>query len=414
MAQVKPFKGVRPPRELVERVSARPYDVLSSDEARSEAEGNVMSLYHITRPEINLPSGTDEHDPQVYSEASRQYKLFKEAGWLRQDPQPYYYIYAQTWRDKTQYGIVVAASVEDYNNGVILRHEQTRRDKEDDRMRHIESCSAQVGPAFLAYLPNDGIRAVIERITTSEKAEYDFVSSDDIRHRMWLVGDPRSILEITLFFEKMPHLYIADGHHRSAAASRVAAERKANNPRHTGDEEYNSFLAVCFSADELTILDYNRVIKDLNGLTPHQVVERLHESFIVHDKGQDMYCPSHIHEFAMYIHGHWYALTPKEGTFDENDPIKRLDVSISSELILDKIFGIRDLRDSKRIDFVGGIRGLLDLKRRVDNGEAACALALYPTTMQQIIDVADSGNIMPPKATWFEPKLRSGIVIHEI
>ena len=280
-------------------------------------------------------------------------------------------------------------------------------------MRHIESCNAQVGPAFLAYPPNDGLRAVIER-ETAGTPEYDFTGTDDIRHCMWVVNDLRSILEITLFFEKMPHLYIADGHHRSAAAARVAAKRKAENPDHKEEEEYNSFLAVCFSSDELTVLDYNRVIKDLNGLTPHGLIEALHKDFIVHDKGTEIYRPASLHEFSLYLHEHWYSLTPREGLVDESDPIRRLDVSISSELILDKIFGIRDLRDSKRIDFVGGIRGLADLKRRVDKGEAACALALYPTTMQQIFDVADSGNIMPPKATWFEPKLRSGIVIHEL
>lgn len=413
MAHVKPFHGVRPPKELVEKVSALPYDVLSSEEARKSAEGNAMSLFHITRPEINFPSGTDEHDERVYGEAARQYHLFKEAGWLKRDTNACYYVYAETWRGKTQHGLVVAASTEDYDNGIIVRHELTRREKEDDRMRHVKACNANIGPAFLAYTPNSKLKAVIKRIT-EEKAEYDFTTGDGIRHRMWIVNDPRSILEITLFFQQMPHLYIADGHHRTAAAARVAKEKRAANPTHTGQEEYNYFLAVCFSEDELTVLPYNRIIKDLNGMTARQFIDCLKEYFTIHEVDIENAEPVASHNFALYINGHWLNLQTRKEYINDEDPIGCLDVSISSNLILDQILGIKDLRNSKRVDFIGGIRGLQDLKRRVDEGEAVAALALYPTTMQQIFKVADTGNIMPPKATWFEPKLRSGIVIHEL
>ncbi len=413
MATVKPFRGVRPQKELVERICARPYDVLSSEEARKEAEGNAMSLYHVTRPEINFEPGTSEHDERVYAEATRQYNMFKQAGWLRTDPTPSYYIYAQTWRGKTQHGIVVAASAEDYRNGIILRHELTRRDKEEDRMRHVECCNANLGPAFLAYPDNPQMAAIIARIIQA-KPENDFTTSDDIRHQLWVVNDPVAVLEITLRFKSIPHLYIADGHHRTAAAARVAEKRAQENPNHTGDEEYNYFLAVCFPANELTILDYNRIIKDLNGLTKHQFIESLKKDFAVTDMGTNVHKPEQPHEFSLYIDEHWYRLRTKPEHIQEDDPIRSLDVSISSDLILDKILSITNLRDSQRVDFIGGIRGLLDLKHRVDKGEAVCALALYPTTMQQIFRVADTGNIMPPKATWFEPKLRSGVVIHEI
>ena len=414
MATVKPFKGIRPPRELVEKVESRPYDVLDSEEARQEAGDNEMSLYHIIKPEIDFPVGTSEYDPKVYDKAAENFQKFQEKGWLVQDDKEQYYIYAQTMGDKTQYGLVVGAYVDDYLNGVIKKHELTRRDKEEDRMKHVRINNANIEPVFFAYPDNECLDTLIMKYAAT-RPEYDFIAPvDGFRHQLWVVSDDKDIETITQEFAKMPALYIADGHHRSAAAALVGAEKQKQNPSHRGDEEYNYFMAVCFQASQLTILDYNRVVKDLNGLSSEEFLKALEENFIVCDKGPDIYKPAQLHEFSLYLDSHWYSLTAKEGTYDDNDPIGVLDVDISSRLILDRIFGIKDLRSDKRIDFVGGLRGLGELKRRVDSGEMRVALALYPVTMRQIMQIADSGKIMPPKATWFEPKLRSGLVIHKL
>lgn len=414
MAIIKPFKGVRPPKNLVEQVCSRPYDVLSSEEAREEAKGNEKSLYHIIRPEIDFPAGTDEHDPKVYDKAAENFKMFQDKGWLIQDNKECYYVYAQTMNGKTQYGLVVGAYVKDYLNGVIKKHELTRRDKEEDRMKHVRVNDANIEPVFFAYPDNDEIDAIVAKYT-AKTPEYDFVAEfDGFGHQVWIIDEEKDIARITELFKAMPALYIADGHHRSAAAALVGAEKAKNNPSHRGDEEYNYFMAVCFPANQLTIIDYNRVVKDLNGLSEEQFLEKLKENFIVEKKGKDIYKPSKLHNFSLYMGGEWYSLTAKEGTYNDNDPIGVLDVTISSDLILHDILGIEDLRSSKRIDFVGGIRGLGELKKRVDSGEMKIALALYPVTMKQIIDIADSGNIMPPKTTWFEPKLRSGLIIHKL
>lgn len=415
MATIRPFKGLRPPRELVERVASRPYDVLNSDEARREAEGNEMSLYHIIRPEIDFPTGTDEHDERVYRKAAENFQLWQDRGWLVQDSAPHYYIYAQTMNGHTQYGLVVGAYVPNYLNGVIKKHELTRRDKEEDRMKHVRVCNANIEPVFFAYPDNAVLDALVTRYT-SRPPEYDFIApGDGFGHTFWIVDDEADIETITAEFAKMPALYIADGHHRSAAAALVGAEKAKNNPHHRGDEEYNYFMAVCFPAGQLTIIDYNRVVRDLNGLTPSQFLQALERNFTVEDRGTaEPYRPTALHNFALYLDGHWYSLTARPGTYDDQDPIGVLDVTISSRLILDEVLGIRDLRSDKRIDFVGGIRGLDELKRRVDSGEMALALALYPVSMKQLMDIADTGNIMPPKTTWFEPKLRSGLVIHKL
>ena len=414
MATVKPFKGIRPPRELVEKVESRPYDVLDSEEARQEAGDNEMSLYHIIKPEIDFPVGTSEYDPKVYDKAAENFQKFQEKGWLVQDDKEQYYIYAQTMGDKTQYGLVVGAYVDDYLNGVIKKHELTRRDKEEDRMKHLRINNANIEPVFFAYPDNECLDTLIMKYAAT-RPEYDFIAPvDGFRHQLWVVSNDKDIETITQEFAKMPALYIADGHHRSAAAALVGAEKQKQNPSHRGDEEYNYFMAVCFQASQLTILDYNRVVKDLNGLSSEEFLKALEENFIVCDKGTDIYKPAQLHEFSLYLDSHWYSLTAKEGTYDDNDPIGVLDVDISSRLILDRIFGIKDLRSDKRIDFVGGLRGLGELKRRVDSGEMRVALALYPVTMRQIMQIADSGKIMPPKATWFEPKLRSGLVIHKL
>lgn len=414
MATVKPFKGIRPPKDLVEKVESRPYDVLDSEEARGEAGDNEMSLYHIIKPEIDFPEGTSEYDPRVYEKAAENFRKFRENGWLVQDDKEHYYIYAQTMNGKTQYGLVVGAYVNDYMTGVIKKHELTRRDKEEDRMKHVRVNNANIEPVFFAYPDNEVLDALIGRYA-STAPEYDFVAPvDGFRHQLWIVADETDIKTITEEFGKMPSLYIADGHHRSAAAALVGAEKQKQNPNHKGDEEYNYFMAVCFQASQLTILDYNRVVKDLNGLTPEQFLEALKKNFNVEDKGTEIYKPAQLHEFSLYLDGHWYSLVAKDGTYDNTNPIGILDVDISSRLILDEILGIKDLRSDKRIDFVGGLRGLCELKRRVDNGEMRIALALYPVSMKQIMDIADSGNIMPPKATWFEPKLRSGLIIHEL
>ncbi len=414
MALVKPFRGIRPPQDLVEKVASRPYDVLSSEEARKEAGDNEMSLYHIIKPEINFEPGTSEYDPRVYTSAAEHFKEFLDKHWLVQDEKEHYYIYAQTMNGKTQYGLVVAASVDDYLTGVIKKHELTRRDKEEDRMKHVRVCNANMEPVFFAYPDDDVLTALLQRYAAT-KPVYDFVAPDDgFRHQFWIINDQNDIAIITAEFAKMPHLYIADGHHRSAAAALVGAEKAKQNPNHTGNEEYNYFMAVCFPASQLTILDYNRVVKDLNGLMPEEFLKKLSEDFEVEDKGEAIYKPQHIHEFSLYLDKHWYSLVAKPQAYDDNDPIKSLDVDISSRLILDKLMGIKDLRSDKRIDFVGGLRGLEELKRRVDSGEMRWALALYPVSMKQIMNIADTGNIMPPKATWFEPKLRSGLVIHRL
>ena len=414
MATIKPFRGIRPPKELVEKVESRPYDVLNSEEARAEAGDNEMSLYHIIKPEIDFPVGTSEYDACVYEKAAANFKKFKDNGWLVQDDKDHYYIYAQTMNGKTQYGLVVGAWVNDYMEGRIKKHELTRRDKEEDRMKHVRVNNANIEPVFFAYPDNATLNELIMRYAATNP-EYDFIAPiDGFRHRFWIISDDADMKVITEENAKMPSLYIADGHHRSAAAALVGAEKQKNNPNHTGDEEYNYFMAVCFQASQLTILDYNRVVKDLNGLSSQQFIDALKQNFDVEDKGEDIYKPTSLHNFSLYLDGKWYSLTAKEGTYDNTDPIGVLDVDISSRLILDNILGIKDLRSDKRIDFVGGLRGLEELKRRVDSGEMRMALALYPVTMQQIMDIADSGKIMPPKATWFEPKLRSGLIIHSL
>ena len=414
MAIIKPFKGIRPPKGIVEKVESRPYDVLNSEEARQEAGDNEMSLYHIIKPEIDFEPGTSEYDPRVYQRAADNFKKFIDKGWLVQDTQECYYIYAQTMNGKTQYGLVVGAFVGDYLNGVIKKHELTRRDKEEDRMKHVRVCDANIEPVFFAYPDNSVLNGLIERYV-SIVPEYDFIApGDGFRHQFWIISDQKDINTITQTFVEMPALYIADGHHRSAAAALVGAEKAKNDAQHKGNEEYNYFMAVCFQASQLTILDYNRVVKDLNGLSADAFLEQLSKNFIVEKKGTDIYKPNRLHNFSLYLEGDWYSLTAKEGVFDDTDPIGVLDVDISSRLILDEILGIKDLRSDKRIDFVGGIRGLSELQARVDSGEMKMALALYPVSMKQIMDIADSGNIMPPKATWFEPKLRSGLVIHSL
>lgn len=412
--KIKPFRGIRPPQNLVELVSSRPYDVLNSEEACSEALGNEKSLYHIIKPEINFAPGTDEHDECVYQAAIEQFTLFKEKKWLVQDAEEKYYVYAQTMDGRTQYGLVVGAWVDDYMEGRIKKHELTRRDKEEDRMKHVRCLNANMEPVFFAYPHRDDLDAIIASVCQNTP-EYDYVAAPEgFRHTFWVINDYELIERITDIFAQIPAMYIADGHHRSAAAALVGAEKKRLNPNHVGDEEYNYFLAVCFPDNQLNIIDYNRVVKDLNGLSEAEFLEALRTDFNVQAMGTEIYKPNALHNFSLYLGGQWYSLTAKEGRYNDNDPIEVLDVTISSNLILDKILGIKDLRSSKRIDFVGGIRGLGELKQRVDNGEMKMALALYPVTMQQIIDIADSGNIMPPKTTWFEPKLRSGLVIHSL
>ena len=414
MAKVKPFKGLRPPKQLIEVVASRPYDVLSSEEARVEAEGNEKSLYHIIKPEIDFAPGTDEHAPEVYEKAVENFHAFQEKGWLVQDEKENYYVYAQTMNGRTQYGLVVAANVEDYLSGVIKKHELTRRDKEEDRMKHVRNSNANIEPVFFSYPDNEELDGIVARVAREKAPEYDFVAPDGFGHHFWVIDNEADIKRITELFAAIPYLYIADGHHRTAAAALVGAEKAKNNPNHRGDEEYNYFLAVCFPASHLKIIDYNRVVKDLNGLTSEEFLAKVAEIFIVEEKGTEIYTPATLHNFALYLDGKWYSLTAREGTYDDNDPIGVLDVTISSNLILRDILGLHDLRSDKRIDFVGGIRGLGELSDRVDSGEMRVALALYPVSMQQLIDIADTGNIMPPKTTWFEPKLRSGLVIHKL
>ena len=413
MAKVKPFKGLRPPRHLVEEVVSRPYDVLNSNEARIEAEGNEKSLYHIIKPEIDFEVGFDEHDPAVYEKAVENFKKFQENGWLVEDEKEKYYIYAQTMDGRTQYGFVVGAWVNDYTEGRIKKHELTRKDKEEDRMKHVRVNNANIEPVFFAFPDNEALEEIILKVTAAEP-EYDFTAPDGFGHKLWEIDDDELIKTITEEFSKIPNLYIADGHHRSAAAALVGVEKANMNPAHTGDEEYNYFMAVAFPASHLRIIDYNRVVKDLNGLSNEEFLEKLAQNFDVKKVGEEIYSPKALHNFSMYLDGNWYSLTAKPGTYDDSDPIGVLDVTVSSDLILRDILGITDLRTDKRIDFVGGIRGLGELKRRVDSGEMKVAFALFPVTMKQLMDIADSGNIMPPKTTWFEPKLRSGLVIHKL
>ena len=410
---VKPFRGVRPPKAFVKEVASRPYDVLNSEEARAEAAGNEKSLYRIIKPEIDFPAGKDEHEEDVYLKAAENFRMFQDKGWLLQDEREYYYVYAQTMNGKTQYGLVVGASVADYLSGRIKKHELTRRDKEEDRMKHVRVNDANIEPVFFAYPENKEINVIVAEVSAGTP-EYDFVSVDGVGHHFWLITREEDIHRITSLFAEMPAMYIADGHHRSAAAALVGAEKARNNPHHRGDEEYNFFMAVCFPDSQLTIIDYNRVVKDLNGLTPTEFIQKLEKNFIVEPTGTEIQRPKNLHNFSVYIDGRSFSVTAKPGTYDDNDPIGQLDVTITSNLILDEILGISDLRSDKRIDFVGGIRGLGELKQRVDSGEMALALALYPVSMKQLMDIADTGHIMPPKTTWFEPKLRSGLVIHQL
>lgn len=416
MAIVKAFKGLRPPVEIVEKLASRPYDVLNSEEAREEAKGNQYSLLHVTKAEIDLPVGIDEHGKEVYDKVVENFNNFKKQGWLKQDAEPKLYIYAQTMDGRTQYGIVGATHIDDYFNNNIKKHELTRKDKEDDRMIHVNITNANVEPVFFAYPAHKEIDSIVEKIVKNNKPIYDFVAEHDgFGHHFWVIEDKATIKRVEEIFEnEIPALYVADGHHRTAAAARVGQERKAKNPNHNGTEEYNYFMAVIFPDNQLKIIDYNRVVKDLNGLSKDEFIAKLEESFTVTKEGKEIYKPGKLHEFSMYIDSEWYKLTAKPGTYNDNDPIGVLDVTILSNLVLDKVLGISDLRTSKRIDFVGGIRGLGELKRRVDSGEMAVAFALYPVSMKQLIDIADTGNIMPPKTTWFEPKLRSGLVVHDL
>lgn len=415
MSILKAFKGLRPPVEIVEKVASRPYDVLNSTEAREEAKGNPQSLLRITKAEIDLPEGIDEHSEQVYNKVVENFKEFQDKGWLLQDEKEKLYIYAQTMDGRTQYGIVGCAHIDDYFNNHIKKHELTRKDKEEDRMIHVRITNANVEPVFFSYPANKRIDEIVDKIVKEQKPVYNFVTDDGFGHHFWTIDAGNTIDEIIDVFDKeIPSLYVADGHHRTAAAALVGKEKKANNPHHTGKEEYNYFMAVVFPDNQLKIIDYNRVVKDLNGLGKNELLLKLKEVFVVEEKGAEIYTPSALHNFSMYIDGVWYSLTAKRETYNDSDPIGVLDVTILSDLVLDNILGIKDLRTDKRIDFVGGIRGLGELKKRVDSGEMQVAFALYPVSMKQLIDIADSGNIMPPKTTWFEPKLRSGLVIHKL
>jgi uncharacterized protein (DUF1015 family) len=412
MAILKPFKGLRPPVEIVEKVASRPYDVLNTEEARKEAVGNPQSLLHITKAEIDLPVGTDEHSQEVYDKVVENFKMFQDKGWLVQDPEEKYYIYAQTMDGRTQYGIMGCAHIDDYFNNNIKKHELTRKDKEEDRMIHVRITNANVEPVFFSYPAHTEIDKIVSEVIKN-KPIYDFTADDGFGHHFWVIDDKATINRISEIFKNdIPYLYVADGHHRTAAAALVGQEKRKNNPNHTGNEEYNYFMTVIFPDNQLKIIDYNRVVKNLNGLSKDAFLAKLNESFVVEKMGTEIYKPSKLHEFSMYLDNNWYKLIAKEGTYNDNDPIGVLDVTILSNLVLDKVLGIKDLRTSKDIDFVGGIRGLGELKRRVDSGEMAAAFALYPVSMKQLIDIADTGNIMPPKTTWFEPKLRSGLAIH--
>ncbi len=414
MTLLKAFRGLRPPKEIVKDLASRPYDVLNSDEARVEAKGNPYSLLHIIKPEIDLPFGMDCHSQPIYDKAKENFDLFRDKGWLVQDPNEYLYIYAQTMNGKSQYGIVGCAGVEDYMNGIIKKHELTRKDKEEDRMKHVRITNANMEPVFFTYPAVPEIDEIVTRIVKTDIPEYDFVATDGVGHHFWIIKDETVIRKILDLFKKIPYTYVADGHHRTAAAALVGNEKKHNNPNHNGTEEYNYFLAVHFPDNQLSIIDYNRVVKDLNGLTSEIFLEKLAVNFVIEEKGKTVYKPDRLHNFSLYLDGTWYSLTAKPGTFSDSDPIGVLDVTILSRLVLEQILEIKDLRTSTRIDFVGGIRGLDELSKRVDSGEMRAAIALFPVSMKQLIDIADSGNIMPPKTTWFEPKLRSGLVVHSL
>lgn len=410
MVKIKAFCGVRPPQALAHEVASRPYDVLNSVEAKAEA--GQKSLLHIIKPEIDFDPIIDEHDEAVYAKAVENYKAWKEKGWLVKEEKECYYIYAQTMNGKRQYGLVACCHFQDYLEGRIKKHELTRADKEEDRMKHVRAQSANLEPVFFAYPEREDMNAIVNRVI-AEAPKYDFVSEDGVGHTLWLIDNDEDIKNITAIFEQIPALYVADGHHRTAAAAGVGKERMQANPNHTGEEEYCYFLAVIFPDAQLNIIDYNRVVKDLNGLSKEEFLAAVEKDFVIEKKGADIYKPNALHNFGLYLDGEWYSMTAKEGTYDDSDPIGVLDVTVLSNLVLDKVLGIKDLRRDKRIDFVGGIRGLGELQKRVDSGEMKVAFALYPVSMQQLIDIADSGNIMPPKTTWFEPKLRSGVVIHE-
>lgn len=415
MADIKPFRGIRPPKELVEKVACLPYDVMSSEEARQMAEGNPMSLLHITKAEIDFAPGYDEHSEEVYQKSLSNFKMFQKEGFLKKDVKEMYYIYAQTMEGRTQYGIVGGAATEDYLNGIIKKHELTRPDKEQDRMINVRVNNANIEPVFFAYPAVAEIDAIVEDIVKNKAAEYDYVSEDGFGHHFWVIDNDATIAQLQeLFKTKVPFTYVADGHHRTAAAALVGDEKRKENPNHTGKEEYNYFLAVHFPDNQLNIIDYNRTVTDLNGHSKEEFIKKLGEKFDVKEEGTAIFKPSKLHQFSMYLEGKWYSMQAKTGTFDDNDPVGVLDVSILTQSVLEPLLDIKDLRRSKRIDFVGGIRGLAELSKRVDSGKMKVAFALYPVSMQQLINIADSGNIMPPKTTWFEPKLRSGLVIHEL
>jgi len=414
MAILKAFNGIRPPKAIAKDLASRPYDVLNSTEARDEAKGNIYSLLHIIKPEIDLPEGIDIHSAPVYNKAKENFDLFRKNGWLTMDGKENLYIYAQTMNGKTQYGIVGCAGVADYMNGIIRKHELTRKDKEEDRMKHVRITNANMEPVFFTYPAVNEIDDIVSAIVRENQPQYDFVAPDGVGHHFWVVEDDATIKKLVDLFSKVRYTYVADGHHRTAAAALVGNEKMQNNPNHTGNEEYNFFLAVHFPDNQLTIIDYNRVARDLNGLTNDEFINKLSDVFTIEEKGSSIYRPASLHNFSMYIDGKWYSLTAKQGNYNDSDPIGVLDVTILSTLVLDKILDIKDLRTSNRIDFVGGIRGLGELKKRVDSGEMKVAFALYPVSMKQLIDIADSGNIMPPKTTWFEPKLRSGLVVHSL
>ncbi len=414
MVVVRPFKGLRPPKEIVKKLASRPYDVMNSEEAREEAKGNEYSLLHVTKAEIDLPAWTDEHSQAVYDKVVENFKAFQDKGWLVQDSEPRIYIYGQTMGERTQYGFVACTSIDDYFNGTIKKHELTRKEKEDDRMVHVNITDANVEPVFFAYPAQSELDGIIENIVKNQEPEYDFVADDGFWHHFWVIEDSDLIKKIQELFDKVPALYVADGHHRTAAAARVWLERRKEHPDYTWDEEFNYFMAVIFPDNQLKIMDYNRVVKDLNGLSSEELLSKLEKNFVVEEKWADEYRPNALHNFSMYLDGKWYSLTAKAWTFDDSDPIGVLDVTILSNLVLDELLWIKDLRTDKRIDFVWGLRGLWELKRRVDNWEMKVAFALYPVSMKQLIDIADTGNIMPPKTTWFEPKLRSWLVIHKL
>ena len=412
MAVLKPFKGLRPPVEIVKDVASRPYDVLNSDEAREESKNNPYSLLHIVKPEIDCPPDISPYDQLVYDTAKNNLDKFCQKNWLAQDKDNHLYIYSQTMNGKTQYGLMGCAAIEEYLNGTIKEHELTRKDKEEDRMKHVRITNANMEPVFFTYRAVPEIDTIISTYVENNDPVYDFMAEDDIGHHFWLIDDPLLTEEIVSLFEKVPYTYVADGHHRTAAAALVGNEKKAANPNHTGAEEYNFFLAAHFPDNQLSIIDYNRVVKDLNGLDDNSFLDKLRKVFTVEEKGKETYKPEHLHNFSLYLGGNWYSLTARPGTYNDDDPIGCLDVTILSELVLDNILDIKDLRTDTRIDFVGGVRGLGELQKRVDSGEMRAAFAMYPVTMKQLTDIADTGNIMPPKTTWFEPKLRSGLVVH--